>query len=1165
MSDKRTTVSQNGDGEPSTVGSEAGSSRVMAFNPVRALRRDVGRAGGTGSEGADGRGGSGRGSGGGGGGRGGDAGGERGGVIGLFVRHPTAPNLLMAILIIAGLFALSRLNRQFFPNFELPTISVTVVWPGASAEDVEKNILDTLEPELRFLDDVVEVVSLAREGSGGITIEFDSSADMAKAQSDIEQAISRVTTLPEDAEEPIVSRRVIFDPVANISVSGPFSEQVLKTYAKQIRDGLLAAGIARVELEGSRDEEIWIRVKEAELRRLGLTVDQIAQKVRENTQDLPAGRLEGASEVQLRAKSDRKTPEAIGEIEIVSMQTGEKVRLRDIAQINTEFERDGKIGVLGEKKAIELTVQRSLSGDTLETMEIMEGYLEDVRPTLPPTLDVNVYDVRGKFVVQRLGILLDNGLQGLVLVLLMLFIFLNARVAFWVAAGIPVALFAALSVMYLTGQSINMISMFALIMMLGIIVDDAIVVGEQTATNEENGMDSLTAAESGAKRMLAPVTAATLTTMAAFLPIMMISDRIGDIMFAIPMVVLAVLVASLIECFLILPGHLRHGGGGNRRPSLPRRTFDRGFNAFRDGPFRAMVKVSYGWRYTTVAVLIAAFFLALGAIAGGRVGFQFFPSPEPEVITAAVEFAAGTPNDEQVEAVRRIEQALYSQEQRLIAEQREKEANTETTFADRFLELKNALSIMGVSETDKRSAEAGKTRLIEASFAIIGRAGRKQGDNFGNVTAQLVPSEFRSVRTKTIQDAWRKAIPPIPSVERVAISGRRGGPPGRDVDVRLQDAPVSDLKAAAEELKQILTGFPGVGGIDDDIPYGKQEYVFELTPRGRALGFTGQSIGQQIRNAFEGRIATRFARGEEEVTVRVLRQQDLAGRADLERFYVTGASGERVPLSEIATLSERRTFALIQRRDGVRTVSVTGDIDKEVSSVQEVVQRLQSEVMPEIARKYDLRYEFKGRADETQKSFRDLQLGVVISLSLIYIILAWVFGHYFKPIAVMLIVPFGFVGAVIGHYVTGYALTIISMIGLLGLSGILVNDSIVLVSRIQERLKDFGEDLETASINGSCDRLRAVLLTSLTTIGGLTPLLFEPSRQAQFLIPMAVTLVFGLAAATVLVLILVPSLMGIGGDIGRMVRGGWRFAYGRRDHDGAAAPSHGGPATVPGE
>jgi len=1070
------------------------------------------------------------------------------GLVGVFVRHPTAPNLLMAVLVLIGVFSLLKLNRQFFPTFDLPTIVVNVPWPGASAEDVETNILDTLEPELRFLDDVNEVTSIAREGAATITIEFTSSADMQKAQSDVEQAVGRVVTLPEESERPIISRPVIFDPVADISISGPFSEKVLKQYAKDLRDGLLAAGIDRVKIEGARDEEIWIRVREGELRRLGLTLDEISQKVRENTQDLPAGRLEGDVEVQLRSKAERKTPEAIGEIEVKSTAAGEKVLLRDIAEIDTEFEREGKIGLLNGERAIELTVQRALSGDTLATMRTMEKFIAEIRPTLPPTLELAVYDVRGKFVVQRLGILIENGLQGLVLVLLMLFIFLNARIAFWVAVGIPVALLAALGVMFMTGQTINMISMFALIMMLGIIVDDAIVVGEQAATFEDQGLPAINAAEQGAMKMLPPVTAATLTTMCAFMPIFFISDQIGDIMVAIPLVALAVLVASLIECFLILPGHLRHGPRPGRQPSLPRRVFDRGFNAFRNGPFSAFVGVSYRWRYTTVAVLVGSFILAVGMLAGGRVGFQFFPSPEAENISAEIVFGAGTSRSEQKAAIRRIEEALLNIEQELLKRPGAVPVEQPGLISQIGAQVRTLVGVPGEDEVRGANGGESEPRLIEATIGLLGRAGRSQGDNLGELGVQLTPSEMRGIRTKEIQQAWRKVIPQIPGVERIAISGRRGGPPGRDVDVRLKDAPTEVLKKAAEELAEVLTGYPGVTAIADDLPYGKQEYVFELNARGLAMGFSGQTIGQQVRNAFEGRIATRFARGEEEITVRVLRQQSLAGRQDLDLVYVTSPAGVRVPLTEIVDISERRTFAIVQRKDGIRTLAVTGDIDPDVTSTQEVVARLDAEVMPALAKKYGFHYEFKGRADETQKSFADLQLGAMMAMALIYIVLAWVFGSYWKPFAVMLIIPFGFVGAVIGHYVMGYSLTIISLIGLLGLSGILVNDSIVLVSRVKERM-DLGDTLEEAAIGGSRDRLRAVLLTSLTTIGGLTPLLFETSRQAQFLIPMAVTLVFGLAAATILVLILVPSILGICGDIGRAAKGSWRFIYGCQDDE----------------
>lgn len=1055
-----------------------------------------------------------------------------GGIIGVFVRHPTAPNLLMAIMILIGVFSLMRLNRQFFPSFEVPSITVSVPWPGASAEDVETNILEVLEPELRFLDDIEEVTSIAREGSGVISIEFNSGADLQKAQADVEQAVNRVTTLPEESERPIISRAVIFDEVASVALSGPFSEQVLKTYAKQLRDELLASGIDRVTLNGARDEEIWIKLREGDLRRLGLTLQDISERVRQNTQDLPAGKLEGEAEIQLRARAERKTPETIGDIEVKSGPSGEKVFLKDIAEIDTRFEREGKIGMMRGAPAIELSVQRAQHADTLKTMEILNVYLEKKRPTLPPTLQVNLYDVRGKLVVQRLGILIENGLQGLAIVLLLLFLFLNARVAFWVAAGIPVALLAALGVMYVTGQSINMVSMFALIMMTGIIVDDAIVVGEQTATLEEQGYSSLEAAQMGAVGMLAPVSAAMITTLCSFFPIVVISGRMGDILVAIPLVVVAVLIASLIECFLILPGHLRHGGDVKKPRNRIRKALDNGFAWLRDGPVYWLVKTAYAWRYTTLSILIASLFIAMGLIAGGRVGFQFFPSPESENLSASVEFAPGIPRAQQMAALDQFEQALYRAEKKLLAA----EANPADTApgpdaTPGYEELIGTARHWIGLDGGKPDAGERNDILVEAVFTIVGKAGRIQNDNVAEVSAQLTPSESRTIRTKTVTDAWRKELPRIAGVERVAISGRRAGPPGRDVDVRLQSAPIETLKAAAEDLKQTLTSFPGVTAITDDLPYGKQEFVFEVNARGTALGLTGQSIGSQVRRAFEGAIATRFARGDDEITVRVMRQQGEAGRQDLENYYLTTATGERVPLKEVVDITERRNFSIVQRRDGIRAVSVTADIDAEVTSTEAVVARLEAEVMPTLNAKFGTSHVYKGRDEERRDSFRDLKAGALLAFCLIYITLAWVFGSYWKPLTVMMIIPFGLVGAIVGHYVMGYSLTIISMIGLLGLSGILVNDSIVLVTRINERLAE-GDTLEEAAIGGARDRFRAVLLTSLTTVGGLTPLMFETSLQAQFLIPMAITLVFGLAAATVLVLLLVPSLIGIGGDVG---------------------------------
>ena len=740
----------------------------------------------------------------------------------------------------------------------------------------------------------------------------------------------------------------------------------------------------------------------------------------------------------------------------------------------------------------------------------MQAYVERARQEFPKSLELTVYGVMGKFVQDRLRILLWNGLQGLTLVLIALFVFLNARIAFWTAAGIPIAIFATLGVMLATGQSINMISMFGLIMMLGIIVDDAIVVGEHTAALEEGGMPRTQAAELGAVRMFAPVTAAILTTAAAFLPIFFISGGMGDIMQAIPLVVLAALLASMIECFLILPGHLRHGKAKPDRPNSVRRRIDAGFSWFRDKVFVHIVRTTYQWRYTTISVMIGGLIIAFGALAGDRVRFIFFPQIESENALASIYFSPGVPRSQQIEAVDQIQRVLFETEENLLSEARENKSGT--------------------------SAQLEK-QLVETSFAILGQIGQQTGNNLAEIDAQLTSSETRTIRTRVILDAWREALPNIPGVERIAIYGRRAGPPGRDVDVRLQNAPIDILKKAAEELKLKLTGFQGISAIEDDLPYGKQELIFTLTPRGTALGFTAATVGQQVRNAFEGAIATKFARDDEEITVRVLRRQEIRGPAALYNMYLRTPTGARVALTEVVDISDRQTFSTVQRRDGRTTVAVTADLDHNIATTSKVVEELNRNVMPELMDKYNITYSYGGREEERGDAFSDLLYGALLAVALIYIILGWVFASFFKPLAVMAIIPFGFVGAVAGHYIMGYNLTLPSMIGMLGLSGILVNDSIVLVSRLIERQNKLGENLEIAAIGAACDRLRAVLLTSITTIGGLTPLMFETSLQAQFLIPLAITIVFGLTTATVIVLILVPCLIGVVSDFGHIARG----------------------------
>jgi len=1015
------------------------------------------------------------------------------GILGFFVVHRNAANLLMGMLIVAGIYALSQLNTQFFPRTEIPTISIAIAWPGASAEDVEGNIVEAIEPEVRFLDGVDKVQSYAREGIATIVVEFEGNADMQKAQSDIEQAVASVTTLPQDSERAVISRAIFYESVAALAISGPFTEGALRAYAKDIRDVLLNSGVDRVVMKGVRDPELIVEISETNLRRLDLTVGDVADRIRQVSQDLPSGTLEGAQEKQLRSIGLATDATALGTIELKSLPGGEKVRLQDVADIRDGFDDSQPTGLRNGQLAMQLDIQRAMTADTLEVQDNVEKALEGLRPTLPPTLKLEVFNVQADLVVDRIMLLVKNGVGGLLLVLAILFIFLNARVAFWVSAGIPVAMMATLAVMLFTGQSINMISLFALIMTIGIIVDDAIVVGEHATTLREQGHPPAVAAYLGGKRMFGPVFAAILTTVAAFAPILLIGDIIGQILAAMPLVVMAVMVASLIECFLVLPGHMHHALEGAVTQSRFHRWFNGHFARFRDRTFERIVTTAYDMRYTTLSVAVAALVICIGLMQTGRVGFQFFPSPEGETVDATVVFAPGTPREVTQKAIEQIDAALR---------------RAEVTLA----------------------GEAGA--LVQMAYGTIGETGGSfsatSGDNRGSLQAELVASERRTVRTREVIDAWRAELPVIPGVERIALKERRGGPPGRDLDVRLTGGDPRQLKAAALEVRDLLATFDGVSDVEDDLPYGKQELILEVNPRGAALGFTTESVGRQVRNSFEGAISKRFARDDEEVTVRVQLPDAEKSRA-LEDLFLRTTNGREVPLTEVVNIREQSGFSRLRREDGQRFVSIAAEVDATVADSNAIVRALPEAGLADIASRYNLDYEFAGRAEEQLEAFADLGAGSLIMLVSIYIILAWVFASYARPIVVMAIIPFGLVGAVIGHLAMGFDLTILSFVALLGLAGILVNDSIILVSQIDNRLDD-GEDVREAVIGGAKDRLRAVLLTSLTTVGGLLPLLFETSLQAQFLLPMAITLAWGLATATFLVLLVVPAILGIQED-----------------------------------
>ncbi|MBV6656234.1 MAG: efflux RND transporter permease subunit, partial [Devosiaceae bacterium] len=759
-------------------------------------------------------------------------------AIRLFTRHPNAANLVMALMILFGIYGLANLNTQFFPDIETKSITITVSWSGASAEDVEANVLSVVEPEVRFITGVTEIVSYAREGSGSVVLEFSETTNMIDARADVEQAVSALSLLPEGSDTPVISTSDFFDRVGRIAISGPFSEDALKSYARDLRDRLIEGGIDRVDFSGLRDTEYEVTLNAATLRRLDLTVAEVAGRISENSRDLPSGNLDGELERQIRTLSDADTVQSLGHIVVRGTSTGDRIELRDIADINLNFDSSQTQGFMDGDRAIRLDVFRSSESDVLEVADILVGTVDAARAEYPRSLNLSVFDLNSSAVEERIRLLVTNGLSGLLVVVTILFVFLNMRIAFWVAVGIPTAVMATLGLLYLFGESINMISLFALIMTLGIIVDDAIVVGEHTATRLDMGDGPYEAAENGASRMMMPVIAAMLTTTAAFGPILLVGSSIGQIMGVLPVVVVAVLIASLIEVFFVLPGHLAHSLGAPRRrgvswtrviltalilaapmvmvlyqqglaravglgevsaainahplastPALPvavaiiafvgallvealrlrgerkrntlsaadrvtaknwfRHGFDTGFNWVRDNPFRLLVKTAVSWRYVTLAICVACLILITGVLRGNHVGFVFFPSPEAENITASITFTPGISEGAALATLEQVAAALEATDARLTADLPDEDT------------------------------------LLRSAYASYGSSGRNSGDNFASIDVELTSSESRSVRTPDVVRAWRRALPDLPGVDRIAIFERRGGPPGRDLDIRL--------------------------------------------------------------------------------------------------------------------------------------------------------------------------------------------------------------------------------------------------------------------------------------------------------------------------------------------------------------------------------------------
>lgn len=1004
--------------------------------------------------------------------------------------HKVAANVLMLLAFVLGTIGITRMNVQFFPTFELDVISVRVVWTGASAEDVEIGITAPLEERLKTVDGLKKMSSTSAQGVASITLELHEDTDALLALDQVRQRVDEFRNLPRDAETPEVSRVSRYEPIARLLVRGGSIEE-LRPWVRRFESELLAAGIDRITLTGLPEERIAIEIPAAALETLGLSLVQVGERVGQLARDFPAGiagEADGAREI--RGLEQRRSADAFAPLPVVSDTLG-VVRLGEIARLTRE-PRNNELALFERGDAVvEMQLQRSESGHSLKAARVLEGWLEKTRPTLPPSIHLEVFDEQWQLISERIELLVNNGLSGLVLVVAVLYFFLPGRVAFWVMVGVPTAFLATLALMYVLGGTLNMMSLFALIMALGIIVDDAIVVSEDADTHRHMGEGAAQAALGGARRMLWPVIASSLTTVAAFLPLMMVGGIIGNILGDIPFVMVAVITASLIECFLILPAHLRGAlaGAAALEHSALRARIDGGFARFRDGPFRRLVERALAWRGATVAFTFGLMVLAVGLIAGGRIGFVFFPTPEGQVIYANATFVAGTPRAHTEAFLGELERALFAAEAELGGDL-----------------VQTAVARLGGTISSGSGSSA-------------------RGDQLAGIMVELVPPDTREVRNERFLAVWREKLPTVAGLELLTFTARQSGPPGRDINIRLTGDDADALKTAALELAETLKSIPGVSEPEDDMPYGREQLVYRLTPAGEALGLTTESLGRQLRAAFDGALAQLVQVGRDELEVRVMLPREERSRLDVfERINVSLPDGRFVPLATVASWESRRGFEALRHAQGRLAVEVSAAVDSHVSNANVVQAELERDTLPQLAHKYGFEFSFEGRSADQRETMADMKAGLVLGLGLIYLVLVWSFSSWSWPLVVMSAIPLGLAGAIFGHWLLGIDLTILSMFGLFGLAGIVVNNSIILVSLFKE-LQHKGAALQEALVGASCGRLRAVLLTSLTTVGGLTPLLFERSLQAQFLIPMAASIAFGLGFSVVLVLFFVPALL----------------------------------------
>ena len=1025
-------------------------------------------------------------------------------------RNGVAANLLMVFLLFAGIVALGSLVQEVFPEFSLDTVEITVSYPGATPEEIEESILQKIEEQVEAVEGVDEITGTAAEGFGTVMVELKSSADISKALDDIKAEVDQITSFPAEAENPEIREVTNRLSVIRILVHGNASERAIKETAYRLEDALAALPeVSFVETTGIRDYEISIEFDRSRLQAYGLTLQDVAARVRAGSLDLPAGSIETDTEqVRVRTLGQNYTQQQFEDIVLISQPDGTEIRLGQVARIVDGFEDADLETRYDSQPAAMVEVFRTSDERVLDIVDAVMPYLDEFRPTLPAGLEVSVWEDSAEMLQDRIDLLVKNAGLGLLLVVIALALFLHIRLAFWAAVGIFIAFVGTLAIMYVLGVSINQMSLFGFILAIGIVVDDAIVVGENIFAEREKGRRGITAAIIGARRIARPVTFAILTTIVAFIPLLFVPGLIGSFLDPIPFVVISVLALSLVEALFILPNHLSHLPAPGTPPRFAflqkledlRQGIDERLKRFTDGPLRRALEFATGSPPIIISTALAAIILTVSLVPAGILRTEFLPDVEGDYIISRIELPEGSAFADTRRVVVQVEAGAREAINRLQSE-RDPDDDTPDLLAGMY-------TVIG-----QQNAQRGPD----------GQTGQ-QSPHLATVALRLPSAANREISALVVEDQWRQSVGDIPMTKSLTFSANLVDI-GAAVQVEVSHPNNHLLPEISAQLVNELNTIAGVFDVESDLDQGLKEVQLELKPAARNLGITLDYLATSVRAAFFGQEALRIQRGREEVRVYVrLPESQRNAIEDVREFQIRTPGGRFVPLSELADVEIGRSPARIQRKDGQRVVTVTADVDARVVTGNQVAQTLENDIIPALAETYPgLSHAFGGEQEEQAQSFGALGQMFLLVLCVIYALLAIPFRSYVQPLVVMAAIPFGMIGAAIGLLLLDLSLGMLSIFGIIGLSGVVVNNSLVMIDFINEKRRD-GMPAREAIIEGSLERFRPIMLTALTTFLSVTPLVLETSFQAQFLIPMAASIGFGILFATGILMLLVPAL-----------------------------------------